>query len=161
MLVPSGQIGKTTTNCWSFLVLHPAPPQKELVVAEAPQFCSFFVRKSFSNFAFLGSFAKNKEIADLDQLTKRISKSYFTKLKICEIRSLRRYFNILVLCSTSGTSIHGYIRDYNDVSLAALVLLKLHRSKVLVLSEVGTKHGREHQDVLKITGSPQGGHRTK
>ena len=39
----------------------PRPPhQKKLVVAEAPQFCSFFVRKSFSNFAFLGSFGKKQ-----------------------------------------------------------------------------------------------------
>ena len=56
-----GQIWK---NYFQLLVIPrpaPAPPhQKKLVVAEAPQFCSFFVRKSFSNFAFLGSFGKKQ-----------------------------------------------------------------------------------------------------
>lgn len=65
MLVTSGytlgEFERTTSNCWSFLVLPPAPPQKKLVVAEAPQFCSFFARKSFSNFAFLGSFGKQRD----------------------------------------------------------------------------------------------------
>ena len=64
VLVPSGytlgEFEKTTSNCWSFLILPPAPPQKKLVAAEAPQFCSFFARKSFSNFAFLGSFGKKQ-----------------------------------------------------------------------------------------------------